>query len=231
MRNSPCRIAETMAASELVHDDAVRHFFADGGIIWHNAALEGGDPVASAIEFVANRIYSQLLKERYCGRVSPPTGGDVVGWVQAQVARFKLHILVVLDNVSKPEVVTALSSCGVRLFVTTREQAVATAGGATPIEVNCVDEDTARHMLANAAQLDGALPPEAELVLKACAGLPLTLSGKKGWPVRHLLPIPPFLGLSWRRSGKRSSETAFRRATRCSTPKRPGTPHSLPWCS
>ena len=169
-------VGKTVLASLVVNDGGIRAHFADGGIVWVNALVEGGDVVASVVSTVANRMHAQLLTPRFGANEAPPSGTDAVRWIKERVAEHSLRVLVVLDNAMKPEVVTALSGCGLRLLVTTREQAVATAGGATLIEVDCVDDATARRMLASAAGLDGDLPAEAEAVLKACARLPLALA-------------------------------------------------------
>ena len=169
-------VGKSTLASALVNDDAVRCHYANGGILWINASVEGGgDAVASIVSTVASRMHSWLLSPRFGSRELPPSGDSSVGWIAAQVREHGLRVLAVLDNATRPELVAALRGCGLRLLVTTRERHVAEAGASTPIEVGFVDEPTARRMLARYAGLE-TLPAEAEGVLTVCAGLALTLA-------------------------------------------------------
>ena len=64
-----------------------------------------------------------------------------------------------------------------QLLVTTRRANVASTAGGKVIDVDTVDDETARRMLAFAAGCEaGTLPPEAKGLLSACNGLPLALA-------------------------------------------------------
>lgn len=172
-------VGKSMLAAAIVRDDEVRRHFADG-ILWVDALVRGTDPVESIVYTVAERLHTRLLARRFGIREPPPMGGgaETVKWMATLVQRRGLRILVVLDNVTRKELIEALSRSGLSLLITTREAEVASAAGATQTEVDTVDEATARAMLAGAAGLAGAdaLPAEAEAVLTDCAGLPLTLA-------------------------------------------------------
>ena len=100
-------VGKSTVASALVHDEAVRRHFADGGILWINVSVEGGDPVASTVSAIASRMHSWLLTPRYGARDPPPSGDAAIGWIAAQVRERGLQILVVLDNATTPGLVAA----------------------------------------------------------------------------------------------------------------------------
>jgi hypothetical protein len=80
-------VGKSHMASMAVREDTVRRHFADGGILWVNARLEGADPVASVVRAIASDLHCRLLSPRFGTREPPPAGGgDVaVSWISARV--------------------------------------------------------------------------------------------------------------------------------------------------
>jgi hypothetical protein len=171
-------VGKSTLAAAFAAATRTRRVFSDG-VAWL-ACGPGFRPLAAARE---------LLQLAAPGARLPETDGEVD--VALAAALGGRELLIVLDDVRDPNAavpfVTALGPGG-RLLVTTLDQAVATALGAVAIAVDQLDDEASRALLADWA--GGPLPPEAEVVLEACDGLPFALAivgamiaNRTPWPV------------------------------------------------
>ena len=169
-------VGKTMLAAAVLSEASVREHYRDG-VLWLNVGLNGHKRLHALLRQAADDLHS-LLVMRFGARDPADRSLDANGlavWMASKVRHRRM--LCVLDDVWEPEVTQAFAPTSVQLLVTTRQAAVAATVGGDVIDVDTVDGETARRMLARAAvhEVD-ALPKEADAVLEACCGLPLALS-------------------------------------------------------
>ena len=159
-------LGKTVAAVDLVHDEAVRLAFPDG-IHWLTLGqspdlaglqssliqqLTGAPAVVESVASGTGRI-RELLTDRAC--------------------------LLVLDDVWRTEHARAFEVTGsrCRTLITTRDAGVLTALGAEDVQLAVLSEDQALALLAEwVKQPASVLPDEARTLVERCGYLPLAIS-------------------------------------------------------
>ena len=159
-------LGKTVAAIDLVHDEAVRLAFPDG-IHWLTL---GQSPDLAGLQ---------------AGLIEQLTGAPaVVESVPSGSARIRDLLagrasLLVLDDVWRTEHARAfdVASARCRTLITTRDAGVLTALGAEDVQLAVLSEDQALALLAEwVKQLPSTLPDEAKTLVKLCGYLPLAIS-------------------------------------------------------
>ena len=170
-------VGKTLLAAAALCEAPVRKYYREG-ILWLPIGLNGSKRLHALLRQAADDLHNNLLVSRFGARDPPERSLDVAGltaWITSRVGHRR--VMCVLDDVWEPEVVQAFAATRMVLFVTTRRADVALTAGGDVIDVDIVDDATARCMLARAADCEvDTLPTYADGVLRACCGLPMALA-------------------------------------------------------
>ena len=170
-------VGKTLLAAAALSEAPVREHYREG-ILWLPIGLNGDKRLHALLRQAADDLHNNLLVPRFGARDPPERSLDAAGltaWIASRVAHRR--VLCVLDDVWEPEVAQAFAATRMVLLVTTRRANVASTAGGDVINVDVVDDATARRMLAGAAGYEvDALPSHANGGLRACCGLPLALA-------------------------------------------------------
>ncbi|MFP4009619.1 MAG: NB-ARC domain-containing protein, partial [Spirulinaceae cyanobacterium] len=160
-------IGKTVLAAALARDEVVRRQFRDG-IVWLTVGIQP-EPMA-----LYQRIATTL------GESNTYQEGEAQWNAYLSNLLGDKSCLLVLDDVwEKREAERFVEVLGsdCRLLLTTRDARLIQGLGAQGYEVEMLDDNQARQLLANWAQLHvDMLPPEADAVIKHCGRLPLALA-------------------------------------------------------
>ncbi|MCI0575939.1 MAG: NB-ARC domain-containing protein, partial [Chloroflexi bacterium] len=173
-------LGKSVLAAALAHDEAIRAAFPDG-IYWLTVGQGPGQTEEQAEAFLLSRQVelAKLLGQEQVSFTNTKHGRS---WLRQRLAG--QSCLLILDDVWTAGQLKALAVLPAgsqsHLLLTTRDSRLARVAGAVEHQLEVLDKPEALHLLAKTAvggaEEPAALPPEAEVIIEECGGLPLALA-------------------------------------------------------